>query len=92
MLLQEEKSPKSSVVKESKVESIEEKRRMCKIGCCMKLLILMITTCIFIAIIVPLTIKEEETGISMIISSYIGLCCLKFNLILNAILYDMMRD
>ena len=30
----------------------------------------MITTCILVATIVPLTVKEEETGISMIISSY----------------------
>ena len=86
MILQEEKSPRSFVEKESKEErknqkeeSIEEKRRMCKIGCCMKLLILMITTGILVAIIVPLTIKDEETGISMIINSYIVFYCLLLN-------------
>ena len=61
--MQEEESPRSALLNEGKEQSIIEKQTSCKISNCMKLVIFIATACILVAIIVPLTIKEEKQGI-----------------------------
>ena len=65
--MQKDESPRSVFLQDGKEQSIKEKQTCCKISNCMKLVISIVTVCVLVAIIVPLTIKEEKKGISFMI-------------------------
>ena len=85
--MQEEESPRSALLNEGKEQSIIEKQTSCKISNCMKLVIFIATACVLVAIIVPLTIKEEKQGISLMI-----FCVTKFIQFLGFHDYFVLHD